>query len=200
MTDTRERFIEAATRAFAERGFYGTSIANIAKSLPFTKQALLHHFGSKEKLYAEVLARISERLMQDLAAAGTETADASERFEDVFVAILKTSLEHSDDTRLLMRELLDNKRRAESARTWYLAPFLDTLTTLARRALSRQSKASALAFVYQLLGAINYFVVSQPTLEHMLGSKDYATLARSYERELRSMIRARLGQTPAAAS
>ncbi|MEL6199295.1 MAG: hypothetical protein AAFR09_03705, partial [Pseudomonadota bacterium] len=155
---------------------------------------------SKEKLYAEVLARISERLIANLKDAGESASDSGERFEIVFVAILKASLAHSDDTRLLMRELLDNKRRAESARTWYLAPFLDTLTELARSALSRPSKAKALAFVYQLLGAINYFAVSRPTLEQMLGNKDYATLARSYERELRLMIRARLAHALASAS
>lgn len=59
MSAIRERFIEAATDVFAERGFYGTSIAAIADALPLTKQALLHHFGSKEKLYAEVLKRKS---------------------------------------------------------------------------------------------------------------------------------------------
>lgn len=197
MTDTRERFIEAATRAFAERGFYGTSIANIVESLPFTKQALLHHFGSKEKLYAEVLARISVRLMQDLAAAGTETSDASERFENVFVAILKTSLQHSDDTRLLMRELLDNKRRAESARTWYLTAFLDTLADQARDALGDAEPARSLALVYQLLGAVNYFVVSRPTLEQMLGTRTFADLNAAYEYELRSLIASRLASAAA---
>ena len=39
MTDTRERFIGAASTLFAERGFYGTSIAAIADALPFTKPA-----------------------------------------------------------------------------------------------------------------------------------------------------------------
>ncbi|MEO0346947.1 MAG: TetR/AcrR family transcriptional regulator [Pseudomonadota bacterium] len=196
MTDTRERFIEAATRAFAERGFYGTSIANIAESLPFTKQALLHHFGSKEKLYAEVLARISERLMANLKDAGESASNSGERFEIVFVAILKASLEHSDDTRLLMRELLDNKRRAESARTWYLTTFLDTLTDLARDALGDGEPARSLALVYQLLGAINYFVVSRPTLEQMLGTRTFADLNAAYEQELRSLIASRLGVAP----
>ncbi|MEL6447724.1 MAG: TetR/AcrR family transcriptional regulator [Pseudomonadota bacterium] len=192
MTDTRERFIDAATRAFAERGFYGTSIANIAESLPFTKQALLHHFGSKEKLYAEVLARISERLMANLKDAGESTSDSGERFEIVFLAILKASLEHSDDTRLLMRELLDNKRRAESARTWYLTAFLDTLTDLARDALGDEEPACSLALVYQLLGAINYFVVSTATLTQMLGTKTFDDLSAAYEQELRSLITSRL--------
>ena len=52
--DTRERLLDQAEPLFAERGFYGVSIAAIASELGLTKQALLHHFGSKEKLYGEV--------------------------------------------------------------------------------------------------------------------------------------------------
>ena len=58
---TRQEFLDTAERLFAARGFYGTSLAAISDDLGLTKQALLHHFGSKEKLYGEVLARISTR-------------------------------------------------------------------------------------------------------------------------------------------
>ena len=67
--DTRDQFIEAARRPFAERGFYGTSIAAIAEELGLTKQALLHHFGTKEKLYGDVLEEISARVMETLKAS-----------------------------------------------------------------------------------------------------------------------------------
>jgi AcrR family transcriptional regulator len=55
--DTRDAFLDAAKRHFAQRGFYGASIAAIAEELGLTKQALIHHFGTKERLYGEVLAR-----------------------------------------------------------------------------------------------------------------------------------------------
>lgn len=197
MTDTRERFVAEATRIFADRGFYGTSLAAIAAAMPFTKQALLHHFGSKEQLYGEVLARISDRLMRELEEVIASEDAASDRLAATFVGLLRTSLEHSDETQLLMRELLDNKRRAESARTWYLKPFLERLTQLAMRDPSGAlaSRADAGAFVYQLLGAINYFVVSQPTLRQLLSPAEFVRLNADSERQLSTLIAARLAVT-----
>ena len=194
MTDTRERFLVAAAKVFAERGFYGTSIAAIAESLPYTKQALLHHFGSKEKLYGEVLKRISDRLMRELDLAEARAGDAASRLETVFVEFYRATIEHRDDTQLLMRELLDNRRRAETSRTWYLKPFLETLTDMVERdpRIRFRSRPAALAFVYQLLGAITYFAVSEPTLARMYGKKNFAVLQAGYESELRKLISSRL--------
>lgn len=59
---TRDRMIEEARALFAERGFYGVSIAQIAAELGLTKQALLHHFGTKERLYGLVLEQIAGEL------------------------------------------------------------------------------------------------------------------------------------------
>ncbi len=196
MAETRERFIEAATKTFAERGFYGTSIAAIAESLPFTKQALLHHFGSKEKLYAEVLKRISDRLMIELEAISDRYSDPRAKLEETFLGFYRWSLDNPDETQLLMRELLDNQRRAETARSWYLKPFLETLASRVTEdpdnVISRP--LAALAVVYQLLGAITYFAVSQPTLTQMFGAKDFAKLRDGYDSELRVLINARLEQ------
>ncbi|MEL6753814.1 MAG: helix-turn-helix domain-containing protein, partial [Pseudomonadota bacterium] len=71
-SDTREQFLDTAEALFAERGFYGVSIAAIADELDLTKQALLHHFGTKEKLYGAVLQRISDEFERQLAGI-TET-------------------------------------------------------------------------------------------------------------------------------
>ena len=69
--DTREKLLQAAVEQFAERGFYGASIAQIAGELDLTKQALLYYFKRKEDLYAEVLKRISDRLIElDLDGGG----------------------------------------------------------------------------------------------------------------------------------
>ncbi|MEM8683128.1 MAG: TetR/AcrR family transcriptional regulator [Pseudomonadota bacterium] len=194
MTDTRERFIEAATTAFAERGFYGTSIAAVSDALPFTKQALLHHFGSKEKLYAEVMKRISDRLMQELDEIRDQYADPRACFEETFVGLYRSAQQHPNDTALLMRELLDNRRRAEASKSWYLKPLLDALTEMAMAllAIRIRQKHIAQALVYQLLGAVNYFTASEPTLSRIFGKADYARLRNGYEKELRTLIAARL--------
>ena len=95
-----------------------------------------------------------------------------------------------------MRELLDNQRRADTARSWYLKPFLETLVerVTGDRDNAIGEPVAALAVVYQLLGAITYFAVSQPTLTQMFGAKDFAKLRDGYDAELRTLIGARLEQ------
>ena len=132
--------------------------------------------------------------MGELEAVIARDGTPSTRLEETFVEFLRTSLERSDETQLLMRELLDNKRRAGSARTWYLKPFLERLTALAMQDPSGAlaSKAEAQAFVYQLLGAINYLVVSRPTLRQMFGKAEFERLEADCEPQLRALISARL--------
>jgi AcrR family transcriptional regulator len=48
--------IEKATEAFAERGYTGTSMREIAMAIGMTQQGLSHHFPSKSALLEAVLA------------------------------------------------------------------------------------------------------------------------------------------------
>lgn len=193
MSDTRHLFITAAAKAFAEKGFYGASIASIAAESPFTKQALLHHFGNKEKLYAEVLKGISDRLMASLQDIQRDYPDTRQRLEQTFLSFYRQAVGNRDEMALLMRELLDNKRRAESAQAWYLKPFLDELTQMVMTVLPAYSRPRAFTLAYQMLGAIHYFAVSEPTLVQIFGREEYEEVLRGYEDELRDLIRARLG-------
>lgn len=191
---TREQFIAVAEHLFAERGFYGTSIAAIAQELGLTKQALLHHFGSKEKLYGEVLKDISERLLEATQQITEAEEDPATRLVDLVVVQYRGQMEQQDSARLLMRELLDNEQRAANAANWYLKPYLEILidTVLAIKATRNIGRARALALVYQLLGAAHYFAVSQPTLTSIFGASLYRDSRDCYEEELRSLIGTRV--------
>ncbi len=192
--DTRDLFIEEARRQFAEKGFYGTSIASIADALGLTKQALLHHFGTKEKLYGEVLQQISERMIGSIIAAQAEAGEPQTQLENVLLGLCQDGIRDPQSTQLIMRELLDNKRRAKHAGTWYLKPFLDGLVALARRVPAQEykSEVALLSMVYQLLGAVNYFLVSEPTLKQMFGKAQYDEMKMLYPDEFKTLIRARL--------
>lgn len=51
---TRDRLSEAAARLFAERGYHGTSISDLAAALGITKSSVYSHIGGKEELLAEL--------------------------------------------------------------------------------------------------------------------------------------------------
>jgi AcrR family transcriptional regulator len=71
----RERILLAAFRMFAERGFSGVSMQQIAVASGITKATLYHHFHDKEDLFVEVMrdqfARSQERLSRSVAAGET---------------------------------------------------------------------------------------------------------------------------------
>lgn len=56
--DTKERILETALALFAQSGYLGTSMSDIAKQLGITKGALYKHYTSKQ----EILDRIVERM------------------------------------------------------------------------------------------------------------------------------------------
>lgn len=194
--DTRERLLDQAEPLFAERGFYGVSIAAIANELGLTKQALLHHFGSKEKLYGEVLKRISIRFEE--MDATPVPSDPADRLTQFLLSLHTQDGINTDATRILMRELLDNKRRADTAGAWYLKPFLEQLITMVQAIPNWQSAsdAEALAMVYQLLGSINYFGISQPTLTGIFGEPGYDALEVAYPNQLNRLIRSAIASRP----
>ena len=190
--DTRQHFLTAAERLFAEKGFYGASIATIAGELGLTKQALLHHFGSKEKLYGEVLQAISNRISQDALGIREQFESPPFQLEEMILAQYRAQMEEQTSARLIMRELLDNEQRAEKAGNWYLKPYLEELVHTIQAAKTQIPRARALAMVYQFLGAAHYFAVSQPTLTMIFGGELMDETRRCYEEELRRLIRCTL--------
>ena len=84
--DTRQRLLDIAEQLFAERGFYGVSIAAIASEVGFTKQGLLHYFNSKEKLYGAIVQRISDDFQDHQREALQASEDPAERLEKFYAA------------------------------------------------------------------------------------------------------------------
>ena len=56
-SDTRGKLLDAAERVFAEQGYDGTSLRDIATRAKLHLALSTYHFGTKEKLFEEVLAR-----------------------------------------------------------------------------------------------------------------------------------------------
>ena len=73
MTDTsstRERIRLEAAALFSERGFNGTSMAQLAGAVGVTKSSLYHHFSSKQALLSEIIELTVNRvtpLVQEVA-------------------------------------------------------------------------------------------------------------------------------------
>jgi AcrR family transcriptional regulator len=190
--DTREKLLDSARTRFAARGFYGASLAEIARDVGATKQTLLHHFGSKERLYAAVLKQIAATYEARIEALEAEIEDPLELLETLMLGRLESQMGDKREAQIVMRELMDNQDRADRVSEWYLKPWLDRLAEVVRKIPGEKlTRPEALAVVYQLVGAVGYLGVSEPTLSGMFGQRNYRQLTRSYPDQLRSLIRHR---------
>ena len=58
--NTRERILETALGLFAQNGYLGTSMNDIARQLGFTKAALYKHYTSKQEILDKIVERMNE--------------------------------------------------------------------------------------------------------------------------------------------
>ena len=101
--ERREQLIEISRALFAERGFDGTSIEEIAARAEVSKPVVYEHFGGKEGLYAVVVDREVRSLlgmMQDSLTAGQPRM----LLEQAALALLDYIEQSSDGFRILVRD------------------------------------------------------------------------------------------------
>lgn len=115
---TRDVILDAAERRFAERGFAGVSVREIASDAGLKNQAsLYHHFKNKKALYEAVLSRGVAPILEMVASsdAPAETGPTLERLVDYLAG-------HPHLPRLIQRAGLDDTKLLRSTVTKLLSP------------------------------------------------------------------------------
>jgi TetR/AcrR family transcriptional regulator len=103
----KEHILDRATRLFAERGYEGVSVHEVAESVGIGKASLFHHFANKEALYEAVLDRLvttfKEPLEQIYASGGT----FAQRLDTLTATLTRAFGERPYAARLLLREAMN---------------------------------------------------------------------------------------------
>lgn len=116
---TRDLILDVAERRFAERGFAGLSMRDIAAEAGLRNQAsLYHHFRHKRALYEAVLSRGVELIVRMVG----ETGKSGAAREAVLDRVIDYLVEHPHLPRLIQRAALDDVRYLTKPVTRLLYP------------------------------------------------------------------------------
>jgi AcrR family transcriptional regulator len=103
---TPDALIAAARRLFAKHGYEGTSVRAITNAARANLGAITYHFGSKRKLYDEVLKSTTGPLVLRAIEAARGSGTASERVAAVVHAYFAHLADNPEMARLMVQELV----------------------------------------------------------------------------------------------
>ena len=100
----REQLISIGRRLFAEKGFEGTTVEEIAASAEVSKPVIYEHFGGKEGLYAVVVDRELQKLLSGITDALSAELHSRALLERAALALLDYIESSTDGFRILVRD------------------------------------------------------------------------------------------------
>jgi len=164
LPDARDLIIEAALAAFAEHGFHGASMRDIAARAGISQSLVHHHFGSKDALWNFV----GERISADFLAYVAEAAQPSEITPESVPQALRTYMnywkEHPAAFRFNLWRVLEGPKGEREARS-------EAITT---RAVPLFKQAQDLGFIRQDLPAGLAMIVMGSVIQFWLHSQTEA--------------------------
>lgn len=101
--ERRAQLIEVGRAVFAEHGYNGGSVEEIARVAGVSKPIVYEHFGGKEGLYAVIVDREMDALVQRIATVISD-GPARQRFEQAVLAFLTYVKEEPDGFAVLTRD------------------------------------------------------------------------------------------------
>lgn len=113
--ERRAAIVEEAARLFAERGFLGASMADLAAACGSSKSLVYHYYASKEDILYDVMHSHVKQLVDAAETVASSNAAPHEKLRTLTLAFMRLYVGAAARHRVLLNELdrLPKRRRAE---------------------------------------------------------------------------------------
>jgi AcrR family transcriptional regulator len=171
---TRDSILQAAIKVFAERGLGGGRINLISRAARSNDRMIYYYFGSKEKLFVQVLEKIYREMTEAESALELDLSDPVRALEQIVDFTMNHYLAHPEMISLLNNENLHKGKYVSKSKTMkeLSSPALELMERVYRRGveLSVFRPGVPPLHIYLSILALNYFYMSNRyTLSAFLG-------------------------------
>jgi AcrR family transcriptional regulator len=94
---TRDTLLQAAAQVFAERGFHGASLDDVARVAGFTKGAVYSNFKGKDDLFLAVLEARYQRILSSLQATLYDGTDDLKEHSSDWVDYVRAEIREEEE-------------------------------------------------------------------------------------------------------
>ncbi|MFN3328831.1 MAG: TetR/AcrR family transcriptional regulator [Fervidobacterium pennivorans] len=112
--ETRKKILEAARKLFAEKGYDGVSMEDIAQASGVRKSLIYYYFESKEVLFEEVWIGVIEELEKELFPEVENEKSIAGTIKKLIKKYVEFTLNKSELSRLIARERMNVLENGES--------------------------------------------------------------------------------------
>lgn len=173
---TKARILQAATEEFADKGYDGARVDEIAAQSGVNKNSLYHYFGSKEQLFVAVLERAYRALRErqgDLSIRGMAPEEGMRRLVEFNANIW---IEMPELIRLLASENLHEAKHIKQSDVVpkLYNPIMDTIQELLKRGAKEgvfRSDVDPVDLYISISALSAYYIAHHHSFEYIFKTK-----------------------------
>ena len=167
---TVQDILAAARHLFSERGLFGTSIRDIEDASGVSKGLILHHFGTKEDLYAAVQDLLAKEYIDMMAAQ----RQRSEDFQKMVASAIRNSFMHTkgnrDYRRISLWSYLEGKERNTELEQRFRMALITAMRTGQQSGLVRDD-IDAFLMPFIIKGTIDYWIQKEKLIQELTANE-----------------------------
>jgi AcrR family transcriptional regulator len=189
---TRRRILRVARRLFADAGYDGVSVAELARAARVNRAMLYYYFKDKRDLYRQTITSVLDLIPALWERDDLKAGAPAERLDGYVAALWEALAENRDAMPMIVREISTGGPERELIFDRYLIPNAMFVAKIVEEGVARgdfSAAPPAFATVALVSGVImpNFgFAVAKPFLEDMAGSvgegREYVDFYRAYVR------------------
>jgi AcrR family transcriptional regulator len=182
---TKQLILEVARRRFAEHGFSGTSLTEIADEVGIRRPSLLHHFASKEALYKAVVLDSFSHWLELVDDATHQTKAGWDQVERVLRAAFRFFEANPEFVRLVRWEALEGGSFLRQELAVLLKPLFDRGAAFLEREMDagRLRRYDAQQLLLTGYGAVLSYLSDAPLMTDLLETDPLSPAALAKRRE-----------------
>ena len=175
-TDKKEHIMEAAINLFAEKGFEGTSIRDLATKADVNVAMVNYYFGTKEKLFEAIIEHRAEYMRNMLTEMEKDTSIPEiEKIDQLIESYVNRILSQPSFHRILYQELMISQRKEMHTPITNIFGYnSNKIKQIIEKGIRKKvfKKVDPALTVATLIGSINQVVLSKPMCCMLLNEND----------------------------